>query len=125
MDELVKLVYLSPMIVKELYQMHETPNAVMHTLAAPSTGTSELAVWTVEMRAGQAGPRHSADREQVWVVLEGTLAINGEPVTGTTTIPANQERRIEARTDARALVASRAPVTVTTADGTQPLPWAA
>lgn len=113
------------MIDKQLYQMRETPNAVMHTLAAPSTGTAGLAVWTVEMRAGQAGPLHTADQEQVWVVLEGTLAINGDPQTGTAVIPAGAERRIEARTDARALVASRAPVTVATAEGERPLPWAA
>ena len=113
------------MIDKQLYQMHETPNAVMHTLAAPSTGTTDLAVWTVEMRAGQQGPLHTADQEQVWVILEGTLAINGEPVTGTATIPADAERRIEAATDARALVASRAPITVATGEGARPLPWAA
>ena len=113
------------MIDKQLYQMHQTPNAVMHTLAAPSTGTRDLAVWTVEMRAGQAGPLHTVDQEQVWVVLEGTLTINGEPVSGTATIAAGAERRIEAPTDARALVASRAPVTVATPEGARPLPWAA
>jgi quercetin dioxygenase-like cupin family protein len=111
-------------IDKQLYQMHETPNAVMHTLAAPSTGTQGLAVWTVEMRAGQQGPPHTADQEQVWVILEGALAINGAEHTGTATIPAGVERRIEARTDARALVASRAPVTVGTSEGARPLPWA-
>jgi quercetin dioxygenase-like cupin family protein len=113
------------MIDKQLYQKHETPNAVMHTLAAPSTGTSDLAVWTVEMRAGQQGPLHTADQEQVWVILEGTLAINGEPVTGTATIAAGDDRRIEAQTDARALVASRVPITVATGEGARPLPWAA
>ncbi len=66
------------MIDKQLYQMHRTPNAVMHTLAAPSTGANDLAVWTVEMRAGQQGPRHTADQEQVWVILDGTLIINGD-----------------------------------------------
>jgi quercetin dioxygenase-like cupin family protein len=112
------------MIDKQLYQMHETPNAVMHTLAAPSTGTSDLAVWTVEMREGQAGPRHTADREQVWVIVEGVLEINGAEHTGTVALEAGTPRRIVARTDARALVCSRAPVTVGTAEGTRPLPWA-
>ena len=65
------------MIDKELYHTFETPNAVMCTLAAPSLGTADLAVWTVEMRAGQAGPLHTADQEQVWVMLAGALAING------------------------------------------------
>jgi quercetin dioxygenase-like cupin family protein len=113
------------MIDKQPYQMHRTPNAIMHTLAAPSTGTSELAVWTVEMRAGQQGPLHTADQEQVWVILGGSLAINGTTHTGTTTIPAGVERRIEAIEDTHALVASRAPVTVATGEGARPLPWAA
>jgi quercetin dioxygenase-like cupin family protein len=115
------------MIDKELYHIFETPNAVMHTLASPSTGTEELALWTVEMRAGQAGPAHSADREQVWVVLEGRLAINAaEHGAGATVVlPAGVERRITAPEAVRALVASRGGATVTTAEGTRPLPWAA
>ena len=114
------------MIDKQLYQMHRTPNAVMHTLAAPSTGTEELAVWIVEMDAGQSGPPHTADREQVWVVQYGTVRINGVKHTGTTVVPAHTERRIEAVTAARALVCSRAGATVTTVDGdTRALPWAA
>ena len=57
------------------------------------------------------------------MILEGTLAINGEPITpGTATIAAGPERRIEATTDARALVASRAPVTVATGEGDAPAP---
>ena len=115
------------MIDKELYHTFETPNAVMCTLAAPSLGTADLAVWTVEMRAGQAGPLHTADQEQVWVMLAGTLAINGveHPEGSTAVIAAGRERQIEARTAARALVASRGNATVVTAEGARPLPWAA
>ncbi|RKQ93592.1 auxin binding protein [Solirubrobacter pauli] len=115
------------MIDKQLYQMHETPNAVMHTLAAPSTGASELAVWTVEMTAGQSGPLHRAEHEQVWVVLEGTLAVNEveHGAGATVVVAAGEERQIVAVEDARALVASRGGGTVTTAQGTRPLPWAA
>ena len=54
---------------------HETPNAVMRTLAAPSLGSTDLAVWHVSMDAGQQGPDHSVNREQVWVVLEGHLDV--------------------------------------------------
>src|SRR5918997_4610554 len=109
------------MIDKELYHRHETPNAVMHTLAAPSTGAAELAVWTVEMAAGQAGPVHRAEHEQVWVVLDGTLAVNGtEHGAGeTVVIAADQERQVVAPADVRALVASRGGGSVTTADGTR------
>ena len=114
------------MIDKELYQTFETPKAGMRTLASPSSGTSELAVWTVEMRAGKAGPSHRAEHEQVWVVLEGRLAINDvEHAAGETiVITANDERRITAPEAVRALVASRGGGTVTTREGTRPLPWA-
>jgi quercetin dioxygenase-like cupin family protein len=115
------------MIDKELYHIFETPNAVMRTLASPSAGSKELAVWTVEMRAGQAGPEHTADREQVWVVLEGTLAVNGTEVRAgaAVVVPAGMERRVTAPEAARALVASLGGASVTTSEGTRPLPWAA
>ena len=115
------------MIDKTLDRIFETPNAVMRTLAAPSLGSADLAMWTVEMRAGQAGPPHRAEHEQVWVVLDGTLAVDdvdhaaGECVV----IAAGAERRISAPEPVRALVASRGGGTVTTAEGTRPLPWAA
>ena len=114
------------MIDKPLDHIFETPNAVMRTLAAPSLGSADLAVWTVEMRAGQAGPLHRAEHEQVWVVLDGRLAVNGtEYVSGeTVVIAAGEERRITAPEPVRALVASRAGGTVTTAEGVRPLPWA-
>lgn len=114
-------------IDKQLYQMHATPNAVMHTLAAPSTGTTDLAVWTVEMRAGQSGPVHRAEHEQVWVVLDGALAVNGtEHRAGETiVIAARDERQITAPEDVHALVASHGGGTVLTAEGSRPLPWAA
>ena len=57
------------------------------------------------------------------MILDGTLVINGDGHRHGT-IPAGTERRIEARTDARALVASRAPITVATGEGARPLPWA-
>ncbi|MDA0183612.1 hypothetical protein OJ997_25105 [Solirubrobacter phytolaccae] len=115
------------MIDKEIYQKHETPNAVMHTLAAPSTGATELAVWTVEMRAGQAGPVHRAEHEQVWVVLDGRLAISGSEYAAGSTIVvgADEPRQVSAVTDVAALVASRGGSTVATSEGTRPLPWAA
>ena len=79
------------------------------------------------MRAGQAGPPHSADREQVWVVLEGRLTINGADhgAGEARVIAAGEERRIEAPEAARALVCSRGGATVATAQGTRALPWAA
>lgn len=111
---------------------HETPNAVMRTLAAPSLGASALAVWEVVMRAGQRGPEHEVDREQVWAVLEGELRVHvpGQALvvrTGDTLhLPPDAPRQITAATDARAIVASPSGPTVrTAAGGSRPLPWAA
>lgn len=111
---------------------HETPNAVMRTLSAPSLGASELAVWEVVMRAGQAGPEHQVDREQVWTVLAGELDVHADGTAlviragDTLRLAPGASRQISAATDARAIVASPAGPTVTTgAGGSRPLPWAA
>lgn len=111
---------------------HETPNAVMRTFAAPSLGASELSVWEVAMTAGQRGPQHTVDREQVWIVLEGELRVQfgGQDVTvragDALRLPPDTPRRVAATLSARALVASPAAPMVTTAEGkTRPLPWAA
>jgi quercetin dioxygenase-like cupin family protein len=111
---------------------HQTPNAVMRTLAAPSLGARELSVWEVVMTAGQRGPQHTADREQVWIVLEGELRVQLDEHDLTVRtgdvlrVPAGTERRIAATLPARALVASPAAPMVTTTDGqSRPLPWAA
>jgi quercetin dioxygenase-like cupin family protein len=54
----------------------ETPNAVMTTVASPTQGpTRQLSVWKVAMKSGQQGPRHVFDREQIWHVLAGEVAI--------------------------------------------------
>jgi quercetin dioxygenase-like cupin family protein len=111
--------------------VHETPNAVMRTLAAPSLGSTELAVWEVTMRAGQCGPEHEADREQVWTVLEGELDVDlggsHHALTEGTTlrIPPGVARRVSAPAGARALVASAAGCSVRPRGGSRrPLPWA-
>jgi quercetin dioxygenase-like cupin family protein len=54
----------------------ETPNAAMTTIASPTQGpTDQLSMWRVHMHAGQQGPRHVFDSEQVWFVLEGEIEV--------------------------------------------------
>lgn len=120
-----------PLIHSASAARHETPNAVMRTLAAPSVGATELAVWEVTMTAGQAGPPHRVDHEQVWVVLQGALSVRVGPDTlevgtgDTVILPANHERQVVADGDVRALVSSVAGPTVHTQEGgDRPLPWA-
>lgn len=89
----------------------ETPNAVMTTLASPSQGpTTSLSLWQVEMRAGQLGPAHIFDSEQVWHVLDGEadIAADGQGVSlvrgDTVVLTAGTERQVRAVTDVRLLV---------------------
>ena len=88
-----------------------TPNASMTTLASPTQGRSDdLAMWRVEMNAGQRGPRHIFDSEQLWAASSGTVVINldGEQLTlgagDAIVLPANAQRQISAETDATAIV---------------------
>jgi quercetin dioxygenase-like cupin family protein len=80
----------------------ETPNAVMTTLASPTQGGAGQAVWRVDMRPGQAGPRHGIDTEQVWTVLDGgaTVELDGQVLTAgpgdTLILPADAPRRVTA-----------------------------
>ena len=122
-----------PLVLSNSAAVHETPNAVMRTLAAPSVGAIELAVWEVAMTDGQAGPTHSVDHEQVWVVLHGALSVHlGDETTlqvgpgDAAILPAGDERRIVAGGNVRALVSSMAAPSVHTQDGgRRALPWAA
>jgi quercetin dioxygenase-like cupin family protein len=92
----------------------ETPNAVMNTLASPSQGaTRDLSMWTVQMRAGQRGPLHSFDSEQIWHLLDGKVQIvtDGKQfalgVGDTAVLAAGLERQVTALSDAQMLVCGR------------------
>lgn len=90
----------------------ETPNAAMTTLASPTLGrTDGLSLWRVAMTAGQRGPRHIFDSEQIWTVLEGAIVIGTRQGTfslragDTVALPAGIERRLAAEQDTIAIVA--------------------
>lgn len=60
----------------EAMRRTETPNATMTTIASPTQGpTSNLSLWKVHMRAGQEGPHHVFDSEQVWHVVDGEISV--------------------------------------------------
>lgn len=111
-----------------------TPNAVMTTHASPTQGGSTLAVWTVEMAPGAAGPLHSFDADQVWTALTGTATVElaGDSVVvgpgDTLVLPVGVPRRIVADPDAgfSAVVAAPAGARASVADGEPVLPaWIA
>jgi quercetin dioxygenase-like cupin family protein len=43
-------------------------------LAVPSRGSTELAVWTLEIAPGARSEPHSMDREEVFVVISGAVS---------------------------------------------------
>ncbi|MEJ3744447.1 cupin domain-containing protein [Actinomycetes bacterium KLBMP 9797] len=91
-----------PVIRRAETRRTQTPNAVMTTLASPTQGGATQAVWRVDMRAGQAGPLHAIDAEQVWTVLAGTATVeldgqhHAVEAGDTVVIPADVPRRITA-----------------------------
>lgn len=91
-----------PVIRRSESRRTETPNAVMTTLASPTLGGAQQALWRVDMRPGAAGPLHTFDAEQVWTVVDGgaTVELDGEKhvlVPGDTVVmPAAVSRRVHA-----------------------------
>ena len=92
----------------------ETPNAVMTTLASPTQGsTNELSMWKVHMRAGQQGPLHVFDSEQVWCVLDGDIeiAVDNQSMRlepgDAVVLAAETQRQITALHDADMIVCGR------------------
>jgi len=88
-----------------------TPNATMTTLASPTLGgTDGRSLWLAEMSAGVTGPLHMFDSEQIWTVLDGSVAvaIDGEShvldAGDTLVIPGAAQRQVHATTDCRMLV---------------------
>jgi len=113
---------------------HETPNAVMSTLASPTLGDAHLALWRVEMIPGARGPEHTFDAEQVWTVVGGgaQVDLDGEVETvvpgDTLVLPAGILRRIAAGDEGfEALVAAPTGGRALLADGTDrgTPPWIA
>jgi quercetin dioxygenase-like cupin family protein len=112
-----------------------TPNAEMTTLASPTQGgTDDLALWRVQMEAGQRGPLHVFDSEQAWTVLHGTasVTIDGEGQTleagDTVVIAAGAQRQVEATSALDAIVAGSGSSIVTVPGEDAPRgtpPWVA
>ncbi|HEY3691413.1 MAG TPA: cupin domain-containing protein [Pseudonocardiaceae bacterium] len=123
-----------PVIRKAESRRTVTPNAVMITHASPTQGGTALAVWSVEMAPGAAGPRHSFDVEQVWTLLAGAASIelDGEALAvgagDAIVMPAGVLRQVQADPLAgfTAVVAASAGARASTSEGEPVLPaWIA
>jgi quercetin dioxygenase-like cupin family protein len=52
---------------------HKLPNARFRSLASPSRGARETSVWRVSLDPGAPGAQHSVTREEIFVVLSGSV----------------------------------------------------
>ncbi|MYS23557.1 Cupin domain protein [Streptomyces sp. DvalAA-14] len=110
-----------------------TPAGAMFGLAGPSSGSTEVATWRVEIGAGASTPEHIIDREQVWTLLSGEFEalVDGETAAvqagQAVVLPAGAVRRLTAvGGPAQALCAMPVGGKAIIPGGTDklPLPWA-
>jgi quercetin dioxygenase-like cupin family protein len=71
-----------PVIPSPPAATHELPGTRFTSLATPSRGSVETAVWQVEIEPGTQPAPHSLTREEVFVVLDGTAAVEIGGVVG-------------------------------------------
>lgn len=64
-----------PVLTKSDAATHDLPGTLFTSLATPSRGTSETAVWQVEIAPGTPSTPHSLTREEVFVVLAGRATV--------------------------------------------------
>jgi mannose-6-phosphate isomerase-like protein (cupin superfamily) len=55
--------------------IHELHGSVFASYAAPATGSRELCAWRLAVPAGTSGVPHAVSREEVLLVLSGTLQV--------------------------------------------------
>ncbi|MDX6254195.1 MAG: hypothetical protein QOJ11_529 [Frankiales bacterium] len=102
------------------------------SLAAPSRGSSELAMWSVLIAPGTESELHSMDREEILVVMSGAISatVGGEEVRAqpgdVVIVPAGALLQIRNERDQAATVTAVTSVgmTATVGGATFVPPWA-
>ncbi len=61
---------------------HDLGGTRFTSLATPSRGSSETAVWQVEIEPGTPATPHSLSREEVFIVLDGKASVRIGDETG-------------------------------------------
>jgi quercetin dioxygenase-like cupin family protein len=80
----------------------ETPGGIMTTLASPTQGDAQVALWRVEGKPDTAGPVHTISADQVWTFLDGgaSVRLGEEELTAkagdTVVMPAGVARQVTA-----------------------------
>ena len=109
----------------------EIPGVTFVGMASPSRGSKELCTWKIVVAANHGpGQPHTLDRDEVFMVLSGSIAVAGE-VLGpgdALVVPAGDDIAVSNPGDvpAEVMVAIPAGFTATMADGTPfgTPPWA-
>lgn len=83
--------------------------AVFRSLAVPSRGSTELAVWALELAPGMTGDPHSLDCEEVLVIHSGSISAT----IGTQEIQAGPGDAVPAHTSFTVRNATSEPVRAT------------
>lgn len=105
--------------------MFERHGFVFRPHATPSRGGStQIALWTVEVPAGAESERHQVDREEVFHVLEGRVTVNGVDagVGETVVVPPHVEFQLVGG-PAKVLVATSVGITGLVGDRRITPPW--
>ncbi|GHH49008.1 cupin domain-containing protein [Lentzea cavernae] len=113
------------LVTGESAALHEFGGFEFRSLAVPSRGSSEIALWTVDVPEGGDGTPHRASKEEVFYVLAGSVTILGETagVGDAIVVPADTELALTGG-PARVLVATSVGIRGTLADGqTITPPW--
>ncbi len=73
--------------------VHQLHGSVFTSYAAPASGSRELCAWRLEVPGATTGVAHTVSREEVLLVLSGTLSValaddGGEPAGPPAQVPA-------------------------------------
>lgn len=69
-----------PVLVRPSEPTHQLPGATFTSIATPSTGSQDTAVWEIRLLPGHAGAEHQLTRQEVFIVTSGVAqaSIGGE-----------------------------------------------
>lgn len=69
-----------PVVVRPSEPTHHLPGATFTSLATPSTGSLDTAVWEVRIEPGHPGAEHQLTRQELFIVTSGAAhaTIGGE-----------------------------------------------
>ena len=72
-----------PLLREQDAVAHQLHGATFHSFVAPSSGSSELCAWRLDVAAGTVGVPHRVSREEVLLVLTGELTATIDGVGAT------------------------------------------